>query len=914
MACTTAEDMIALSNKLTDEQIAMFSDEQIAALNAKYDALMPEVPEDLGSVVPFLNVAPLVSGTAPARRAARNVAAQADDSEEEDKAVELKKTATANGDGTYTITLEAYATGESSSQTYTEAVDIVLVLDVSGSMDDPMPTYREVYSSALDTNKKYYILDGGRYREIHYSDLLGSWGYLSWGWHKFTPKTSANDTNTSHTQFYELTSSSDNRMKALQSAVNSFIDNVAKSSADSSIAIVKFSGNKTDEVGNDTYRDGRYTYNYTQIVKNLTKAGTNAAALKDAVNALRPAGATRADYGMQHAQTIINGVANDGKKKVVVMFTDGQPTSGNQFETHVATAAISASKSIKDAGATVYTIGVFSGANGTPVNGFNDVSDTNKYMHLVSSNYKNATGMDNPGTATYPADGKSYYLSAGSASELSSIFQQISQEVGGTKSTLDATSVVKDIIAPSFTLPDSATASSITLETWKYNGPSYDAANAWTKNADAMGAEATISGDQVSVTGFDFKANWCGLHQGTPGGNKLVIKFKVTPKEGFLGGNDVPTNGADSGIYDKDNNPVKKFDVPEVNVAIDPVTVTAQDKNVYLLGEITAARLKENATVKVGNVTLDLSKANQNYGLEAWQIAYVDITVTVKDKDGNEIPAAGLTGLTDDQKYTIEVKVAPKTTTPTTTEGTPATEQSKTGEGSINVFKPELTFKDSTAYYGDNAPAYSGNLTFTKWKHGSTYSTDQDVTMIGDAPTLDITYTPETGKIDASGKINTKQDIKVSAKVEINGADVTNKTTFVHQACDPACSWNVTAPNGNPAFLIHVKTCQLTITKKDGNNGEPYVFTVKKDGNPYTEVTIVGNNNVTIYELPVGTYTIEENTGWSWRFDPTYLNNNVKLSAGQDSGAITCTNTLKNNYWLNGFSDVVTNTFGAAHN
>ena len=343
------------------------------------------------------------------------------------------------------------------------------------------------------------------------------------------------------------------------------------------------------------------------------------------------------------------------------------------------------------------------------------------------------------------------------------------------------------------------------------------------------------------------------------------------------------------------------------------MSVTAQDKNVYLLGSVTADDLKSGAIVKVGNVVLDLSKATDTskpYGLEAWQTEYVDITVTVKDATGKDV-TGNLTNLTDDTTYTVAVTVAPKTKEPSaTSSGQAAVARDGSGSANIFVFKPELTFKDSTAYYGDNAPAYSGNLTFTKWKHGSTYSTDQDVTMIGDAPKLDITYTPEANKIDANGKINTKEDIKVSATVKINGTDVTGKTTFVHTKCtgttctDPA----------NGKFWIHVKTCQLTITKKDGNNGEPYVFTVKKDGQPYTEVTIVGNNNVTIYELPVGTYTIEENTKWSWRFDPTYLNNNVKLSAGQDSGAITCTNTLKNNYWLNGFSDVVTNTFGAAHN
>ena len=192
--------------------------------------------------------------------------------------------------------------------------------------------------------------------------------------------------------------------------------------------------------------------------------------------------------------------------------------------------------------------------------------------------------------------------------------------------------------------------------------------------------------------------------------------------------------------------------------------------------------------------------------------------------------------------------------------------------------------------------------------------------MIGTAPELTIGYAPETGKIDASGKINTKQDIAVDVTVKIGSADVTDKTTFVHQACDPACSWNVTAPNGNPAFLIHVKTCQLTIIKNGGAENEPYVFTVKKDGQPYTEVTIVADKNgrgsETIIELPVGIYTIEENTGWSWRYpSPTYsTTTGVALSADSHEGTITCTNKPDNNKWLNGFSDVVTNTFDVAHN
>ena len=198
----------------------------------------------------------------------------------------------------------------------------------------------------------------------------------------------------------------------------------------------------------------------------------------------------------------------------------------------------------------------------------------------------------------------------------------------------------------------------------------------------------------------------------------------------------------------------------------------------------------------------------------------------------------------------------------------------------------------------------------TLWKHGSVLSTD--VTMIGDAPVLDLTYTPEAGKISA-GKINTKQDIKVDVAVAIGTTDVMEYTTFVHTPCDPACGWNEPAPlDGSPAFLLHVNTCSLTITKGGGVADESYVFDILKDGTKYSEVTIWGNGSKTIYELPVGNYTIQENTGWSWR----YTANNgsgVNLNAGSPTGSIACLNTKSINKWLNGYSPVVTNIFGVSH-
>ena len=278
-----------------------------------------------------------------------------------------------------------------------------------------------------------------------------------------------------------------------------------------------------------------------------------------------------------------------------------------------------------------------------------------------------------------------------------------------------------------------------------------------------------------------------------------------------------------------------------------------------------------------------------------------------------ELKESNYTNLTEDTTYTVSAKVAPKKPGTTTEEkGPAATEQSDMATGKINVFKPELTFKDFKAYYGETvAKDFTANkVENTVWKHGDTASTE--VTMLSDTvPTLDITYTPDESTVK-DGKY-TKVDAKVKATVSINGTDVTQYTTFQHQDCDPASDWKTPDTAGDPAFLIHIKTCTLNITKAGGKEDESYVFNILKDNEKYSEVTIVGNHTETLYELPVGTYTIQEDTGWSWRFTPKY-GAKVTLSAARDKGEITCTNMKDEDKWINGFSIVVRNIFGVATN
>lgn len=485
----------------------------------------------------------------------------------------MSKTIKKTGDGQFLLTLEAYATGSTTTTTSTKTVDIVLVLDVSGSMDDYMETY------SISPNGTYYRKDsGGDFRRVYYCSSCGGWFtrervYAHYST-RLTPKTSASDTNTSHTQFY----SDVTKMETLKSAVSTFIDNVAEKSPDSSIAIVKFAGNKLDTVGNDTYEKDRYTYNYSQIVQELTPVNTGASSLKIAVNGLIAAGTTLANYGMEHAQTIINGAKDNGRQKVVVMFTDGEPNGIEKvsgFEKEVANSAINTSKSIKDAGATVYTIGCFGSLDA------DKKANVDTYMDYVSSNYPNATSMTSGGDKADPAN---YYKTVSSAADLNNIFTDISQTIGGTTVTLGSTSVLRDVISDSFTLPEGYKDGDIKAYSVDCTAVSNDGSTyTWSANHDTTPYSVTVEGKTINVTGFDYAANWVGkdtttgeMH--TPA-KKLVVEIPIVPEQDATGS--VKTNGDASGIYADSTvkDPVEKFPSPVVYIPYFTVVHVASTVN-----------------------------------------------------------------------------------------------------------------------------------------------------------------------------------------------------------------------------------------------------------------------------------------------------------------------------------------------
>lgn len=277
------------------------------------------------------------------------------------------------GDSAFVTALSALSSTSNVSSTSTTPLDIVLVLDASGSMDDPM--------NRNDNTK---------------------------------------------------------RIDALKKAANDFVTTIAEqnqgisdSSKQHQVSIVKFSGDKSAVVGNDTYTKGGYTYNYSQVMKTMSPC-TDAAAFTSTINSIRPAGATRADNGLQLAQSQTSN--REDAKKIVIFFTDGSPTSTSGFESGVASEAVSAAKAMKDKGTTVYTIGIFSDAN--PSADPSGASNENKFMHAVSSNYPEASYTYTQGfwggwnwDLGTRAEGSDFYKSASNADDLDKVFEGISSEI-----------------------------------------------------------------------------------------------------------------------------------------------------------------------------------------------------------------------------------------------------------------------------------------------------------------------------------------------------------------------------------------------------------------------------------------------------------------------------------------------------
>lgn len=623
---------------------------------------------------------------------------------------------------TYIINLETFVTGGVTIKQESIPADIVLVLDVSGSMDEHMYSYRynarsnQGYSYWNLRNSTYYFkhTDGNYYAVSRDDGWSGRYHYyyLSYTAQGTTYYLSGTGTSTELTYNVVVWDDDDTiwtgvlyerqdqdlgtKMDNLKTAVNSFIDEIhhndlydddgnrrkGKSGADTTlgnqIAIVKFAGatyysnGRTTQTpntveGNNTYQDGWYTYNATQVRKRFspTATATDVQTLKNAVNSLTARGATAADYGMTLARMLLDEIKDTRTEssKTVVFFTDGSPTHSRSFEPDVASDAIGESYTVKnDYKANVFSIGVFSDLG-------DDEEDVETYMNFVSSNYPKATDMSQGGNPVPPAQ-RNFYQNA-SGADLSEIFKTIAQASGGSGNTdvSSESAVTVDVVASSFHLPEGVTADDITVtvapctgqkkaprdSTDDYKrfyytfGPAKPAKGTDYSGTDGYPLPAVTpvvdaEHNMVSTSGFDFSANWCGYDESVPEwrGYKQIISFEIKVNETAVGGPNVPTNDSNSGIY-VNGAPVATFNRPEVRI---PISIWIKKKG--LLEEDSAVFTVEYATYERGKDPRTLPKS-------AWK-SFTKVLINNTDsftKDTDGYPVVKLVGLDPDFFYRI---------------------------------------------------------------------------------------------------------------------------------------------------------------------------------------------------------------------------------------------------------------------
>lgn len=824
----------------------------------------------------------------------------------ETNGVVMDKTVTHVSGDKYKVTLEQYVKGSVTPGKKTP-IDVVLVLDVSGSMDEGFgegdAAYVEEYNPKQNSNYTYYIKDAnGRYTGVSWCSKCNAftdgctWGILIHykGGTKYTPMTSAEDTAPGRVQFF----SSNTKITALKSAVNGFIDAIATGNPDSKIAIVKLAGDKKDTVGNETYKESGYTYNYTQIVQGLTKVDSDGAvALKSSVNALTAGGATSADYGLEKAIDVFGaaGQVPKDRNRVVIMFTDGEPNHDNGFDGRVAKAAIDKAKTLKNEsyGASVYTIGIFDGASvGESLPANNDNGRTNRYMHLVSSNYPEASSMKDTGTGAVT---NGFYKVASDASSLGAVFTKLGDAIGKPSINLSSTAVLTDNIASNFQAPANAT--DVKVYTADYNGNS----KTFGDKTAFDSATVNVANGAVTVSGFDYSANFVSdtEHPGTMGnyGKKLIVEFEITVDRTKTYGGTQPANaGANITLEGKE---IASVENPQV-----PVSIVNGFSASY-----TNSKTYDGNGFTIENEFTEMLKTNVLADGE--KNDYVNITYTVTDKDNNVVgtyvvKANGTTGTwtagtaaattspdvgTYNYNVTCVVRDATENGAEPVTKSGPMT-LSITEKKGLTVSGKNYTGKYDGASHGEAATANVEGATIEySTDGGNTWTTNvPTVTNVSDSTTVNVRAT-KTGYVSAkatytltvnprsvtitSGNASKMYDGTPLTKHEVTyggdnfvageGVDIayTGSQTIVGSS-DNTFTFNLKNGTAKENYNITTNYGELKVTDSDKLSVTATGYSGKYDGQTH-------NGNVTATEGATLSYSTDNGETWT-ATEPTIKN------------------------------------------
>lgn len=777
-----------------------------------------------------------------------------------DKNLTMNKTVKPNGDGTYTVCLESYATGSVTTTQAPVPMDFVLVLDVSGSMDGENGQivsygYQETKKkswSAKDvyySRTTYYAKSGEEYYPVSCQSewVPGKWvsGKYIAGYYEYWLEANGQPLGNRGKWGKQLYSESlyiygevpDSRMSklaAMKTAVNNFIESVAAQKNGNTpvahrISIVKFAGDPKGTAGNDTYEEYPFTYNYTQKVTELTDVTTNGNVdyLKTTVNALTAGGATRADLGMEKADGVLNGRqgAEKDRPSVVVMFTDGKPTTSDGFEWNVAGAAVDTAKTLKNSGTKVYTIGMFTDADPSDINGA-----FNKYMNGVSSKYPGAVGTKKNNNKDYNGiylgtgvDGN-YYFKADNAGDLDQVFQTISESTTVT-SPLNASAVVVDNVPSNFALTDG----SVQVYTADCTGKNEKEELTWSETLDPVNSDITTTipenknedGSQtISTTGFNFSGNWCGLDENNQAcGKKLIIEFTI--KCTNYGGTQLTNAGAYIKAKADDEKGIIKLNDPTV-----PVTISL-GSNEELLEKL---KVEEEKTYNGSGFAI-LSEVAKKVdalvnGTNKAKNAYVDMELTVTVGNATytyKIPAGETAGKWYEGSSTTEM-----TDTEIAAVTTPKDVNRDQGSKEVKPYTYTFDLKLSDATPRGAAPAEYKNNT------ASFKITPKDVTVKAKDKTIQAGDPKPEYDATVSGTIG-EETVKYDISCAYDPATSTEGTIPIVLAGAPTQgNYNVSYENGT-----------LTVTKAPVTTGTLKV-TKEVQGEDLTLKSLPGEFKITV--------------------------------------------------------------------
>lgn len=859
MAAESIQEIEELLNDYSDEELNSFVDflgearytELTGYITAKaaedQEAPVSKVFTDAGPLMPAVSV-----GRQSLRAAANFLNAGGGNAGED--ALKISKTLEGwNKDtGTGTLVLEAYSIGEYKTEIIEKAVpvDIVLVLDQSGSMGDSF-------------------------------------------------------------------SGASNRQAAMKEAVNNFITKVSEKygeEADHRMAIVEF-GSLSNVLANWTEMDAQGAESLHGVINNLPN---------------RPSGATNIGRGMQSAENLLIGDGynytgeNSKRHKVAIVFTDGVPTTSNEFDTGVANSAIQSAYNMKNAGVTVYSIGIFTGVNSEQLfgsSGFDTNSDgsigskwikdtwgffpgtdfpeadipaANRFLNYLSNNYKTATNVglyrDTEGlgifhykvvyeiTENFERDSDKYYLTADDQTSLNQIFETIKDEIGSgsTSVTLDEESVVRDVMSPYFDVKGDVKVYAVPSTGKGENGEFLFNEG----NKQEIPGAANVNKDTVEVTGFDFSTRYVAEEaRENPQtntkdyyGEKLRIEIPITVDyTKTLGGNGIPTNDASSGIYmtKESETPEKVFESPKADVNINYGFETSNTSIYVKQSQDLRELFGENVVYQ--NTPVPVNGNTNKYVNITYQVYAGGTLVGTYKIDANQSVGSwsensGNVSPSECTEYTVKCSVTP------TAEGS-ASAWTKDLKSSVHVFLPTITWKDGTVKYNETLTKeyLEGRQVSVVWMDSKS---DNGTKPVGSEPVLTYGFVK-----DGSSLVDTKvtSDINVSVKVFYgDGTEITGYTRFGWEkdtdkgnVCDNAC----TQPEGFQ-FRIHVGTGDLTIAKTlnsfNASKGEKVTFlfevrNVETNQQYYQAINFsaadVGTEKtVTIKNLPSGTYEVTELT------------------------------------------------------